>query len=58
MSSKPQHQEAVAAFVKAQSHLLGSLWGRWQDEKEYEDINEYGKRLEKEYRESVKQQSK
>lgn len=29
--------------VLANAQLIGNLYGRWLDEREYEDINEYGK---------------
>ncbi len=33
---------AKAFFEDAQvQQTLGMLWGRWQDEKQYEDINDY-----------------
>lgn len=48
------HHAAVGAFVNKNVDLLGSLWGRWQDEKEYEDINEYGARIAKEFPEGWK----
>lgn len=35
--------KAIEAFIDTNQRLLGNLWGRWQDEKEYEDINDYGK---------------
>jgi hypothetical protein len=43
------NHEAVGKFVRGNLDLLGSLWGRWQDEKEYEDVNEYGARIAKEF---------
>lgn len=32
-------------YNKEVSNIFANLWDRWQDEKEYEDINEYGKVL-------------
>lgn len=32
-------------YNKEVSNTFANLWDRWQDEKEYEDINEYGKVL-------------
>jgi hypothetical protein len=47
-------QATVEAFVTAKQSLLGNLWARWQDEKEYEDINEYGMRIAKDFPEGWK----
>lgn len=46
--------KAVEAFVSPRMNLLGNLWARWQDEKEYEDINEYGARIAKDFPEGWK----
>lgn len=32
----------IETCFEALQNLLGTLWGRWQDEHEYEDIREYG----------------
>lgn len=37
--------EAVEKFTNECSTALTNLWARWQDEKEYEDIQEYSKPL-------------
>lgn len=34
-------------FFEDSQNLVGNLYGRWQDEKEYEDINDYGKPVQK-----------
>lgn len=34
-------KDEISALLDAD--WLGYLYGRWQDEKEYEDINDYGK---------------
>lgn len=34
--------QKAAAFYRDIQKLFGDLYYRWQDEKEYEDINEYG----------------
>lgn len=34
---------ALHAMLDAVAPIAGNLWGRWQDEREYEDINDYGK---------------
>lgn len=47
-------QAQVKAFVEKSTGLLASLYGRWQDEQEYEDINEYGARIAKEFPENWK----
>lgn len=39
---KVDNFKAVVDFMNANIQLLGNLWCRWQDEKEYEDISEYG----------------
>jgi hypothetical protein len=46
--------KAIETFVSANQNLLGNLWGRWQDEKEYEDINEYGAVIAKNFPEGWK----
>ena len=33
--------EKVDSFVNSSSKILGNLYCRWQDEKDYEDINDY-----------------
>lgn len=33
--------EKIDSFVNASSTILGNLYCRWQDEKDYEDINDY-----------------
>lgn len=45
---------AIRTFVGKNENMLASLWARWQDEKEYEDINEYGARIAKEFPEGWK----
>lgn len=35
----------VDNFVNAAEQTLCNLWSRWQDEKEYEDINDYAQPL-------------
>lgn len=47
-------QSQVKAFVDKSTGLLASLYGRWQDEQEYEDIKEYGARIAKEFPENWK----
>jgi hypothetical protein len=34
-------------FFEDNQNLIGNLYARWQDEKEYEDINDYGKPVQK-----------
>lgn len=46
--------KSVQAFINTNQNLLGNLWARWQDEKEYEDINEYGARIAKQFPEGWK----
>lgn len=48
------NHKVVGEFVNKNVQLIGNLWGRWQDEKEYEDINEYGARIAKEFPEGWK----
>ena len=39
---------ALNAFVGSPAiDSLGYLWSRWQDEKEYENFDDYGKQMEK-----------
>lgn len=40
-------QEKIKAILGNRNlfNTFANLWERWQDEKEYEDINEYGKVL-------------
>lgn len=45
MQIKSTTPEAIKFFKNAQSTIL-NLYDRWQDEKEYEDINDYQKPLE------------
>ena len=42
------------AFVSEHQLLLRRLWRRWQDEREHEDINEYGKEIAKKFPEGWK----
>ena len=42
----PETQEALDFFEKA-VEIITNLYIRWQDEKEYEDINNYQKPLQK-----------
>lgn len=39
----------VHAFAMAKQNMLGRLWARWQDEKEYEDIKQYGEAIAREF---------
>ena len=43
-ATTPEGQK-IDSFVNAATKILGNLWSRWQDEKEYEDINDYAKPL-------------
>lgn len=46
--------QAVTDFMRANQHVLGNLWARWQDEKAHEDINDYGAALAKKFPEGWK----
>lgn len=46
--------KTIETFVSANQNLLGNLWARWQDEKEYEEINDYGAAIAKEFPEGWK----
>lgn len=54
MTTPSANMIAVTAFVeKLQDHIC-YLWARWQDEKEFEDINEYGASIAKNFPEGWK----
>ena len=42
-STKEGRAEILNGLVTKYGTLLGNLWGRWQDEKEYEDWADYAK---------------
>ena len=48
------HKSEETDFVLKNDDLLINLWSRWQDEKEYEDIADYGARIAKEFPEGWK----
>lgn len=39
--TSPEDLAAINAMYKNVRGLMENLWARWQDEKEYEDINDY-----------------
>lgn len=41
--TSPENLEKIGAFMDKVQETLFNLWDRWQDEKEYEDINDYAK---------------
>lgn len=43
------HKELFSEFINSKLEFLGMLWGRWQDEKDHEDINDYGVAFEKSF---------
>jgi hypothetical protein len=45
----PYLHNQIKEFAGKNQNLLEMLYSRWQDEKEHEDINEYGARLAKEF---------
>lgn len=40
--TSPENLVRIEAMALGFQDLLGNLYDRWQDEKDYEDINEYG----------------
>jgi len=54
MSQATTQQVNFRDWVKANSEFLCDLYARWQDEKQYEDINDYGKAISKVLPEGVK----
>lgn len=44
----------VGKFIEETHETLGRLWARWQDEKQYEDINDYGAVIAKKFPEGWK----
>ena len=40
--TSPDNLKKINTMFKAMENLLTNLYMRWQDEKEYEDIKEYG----------------
>lgn len=47
-STKKLTWESFCKFLDKNGRMLCNLWERWQDEKEYEDIADYGKVISKE----------
>lgn len=47
-TSKKITWESFGELLNKKGVLLCNLWERWQDEKEYEDIEDYGKVIAKE----------
>ena len=43
--TKTSQTPQALAFFNTAGDTLAYLWSRWQDEKEYEDINDYAKPL-------------
>jgi len=46
INTKPVQTPEALSFYKASQQTMEYLYGRWQDEKEYEDIKDYSKPLE------------
>jgi hypothetical protein len=46
MSEQERKEKALQLFEKLQN-LMVNLYSRWQDEKDYEDINDYGVNIKK-----------
>jgi hypothetical protein len=44
MDEQTRKQTAAKLFTDLES-LMAQLWARWQDEQQYEDINDYAKPL-------------
>lgn len=44
----PENEKKILDFANKIEQLFFNLYERWQDEKEHEDINDYGARLAKE----------
>lgn len=47
--STPEDAKRIEAFASTIENLFFTLYGRWQDEKDHEDIAEYGTRLAREF---------
>lgn len=47
-NEKIEIEKKLREFVNNNQQLLCNLYSRWQDEKEHEDIRDYGARLAKE----------
>lgn len=45
MAKKPGPSKALALQIEAAAKFFDYLYGRWQDEKEYEDFEEYRKAM-------------
>lgn len=53
-NEKIEIEKKLREFVNKNQQLLCNLYSRWQDEKEHEDIRDYGARLAKELPEGWK----
>jgi hypothetical protein len=45
--TSPENLQRINAYFEAQSEFFGMLAGRWADEREYEDIADYQKVLQR-----------
>lgn len=45
--TSPETLEKINNFLDSSEQLMSNLYGRWQDEKEHEDINDYKAPIEK-----------
>jgi hypothetical protein len=52
--TSPENLIKINAVYQSLENTISNLWSRWQDEKEYEDINDYKLVLEKHIPEDFK----